>query len=377
MRVSCAQTYPYVLALAALVLALSGCRSRTPAEAIPQQSMTPATVNVPTAILPQPTATTVPVTRQPSATPTVQSTAMPSPIPAENASNILYVVKEGDTLSGIAIAYGVAVAEITAANELTSTDLIYIDQELIIPGDRVEEISARDEPAPATRSSQPLPADPSPVTAELITHGDRSRPYVALTFDACQTTEVPSGYDAALINVLIDKQAPATLFLGGLWMQSHPTQTQALAANPLFEVGNHSWSHPDFADLDPETMRNEIQWTQTIVQDLTSDQGVLFRLPFGTYSQEALDVIAAQGLYTIQWDVVTGDPDPNVSAEAIVETVTREAQNGSIVIMHMNTRGWHTAEALPQLIDQLREDGYKLVTVSQLLGIAPMPTRLP
>lgn len=152
-------------------------------------------------------------------------------------------------------------------------------------------------------------------------------------------------------------------------MQSHPTQTQALAANSLFELGNHSWSHPDFAKIRPEEMSAEILKTQDIMFELTGGQPRLFRLPFGTYTDQALAVIAQHGLRTIQWDVVTGDPDPNVSADAMVDTVTSQAENGSIAIMHMNGRGWHTAEALPRMIDDLAAAGFNFVTVSELLGL--------
>jgi peptidoglycan/xylan/chitin deacetylase (PgdA/CDA1 family) len=82
----------------------------------------------------------------------------------------------------------------------------------------------------------------------------------------------------------------------------------------------------------------------------------------------ARSTVAALGLQLIQWDVVTGDPAPNVSARAIVRTILSHAQNGSIVIMHMNGRGWHTAAALPVVIAQLRARGYSLVTISGLLG---------
>jgi peptidoglycan/xylan/chitin deacetylase (PgdA/CDA1 family) len=51
--------------------------------------------------------------------------------------------------------------------------------------------------------------------------------------------------------------------------------------------------------------------------------------------------------------------------------VQRGARNGSIIIMHANGRGWHTAEALPQIIAFLRGRGFELVTVSELLGPAP------
>lgn len=194
---------------------------------------------------------------------------------------------------------------------------------------------------------------------------------MALTFDACQKPGSPTGYDAAIIDALVEADTPATLFLGGLWMQSHPTQTQALAAHPQFELGNHSWSHPDFSEISAQEMGREILRTQAMMHALTGRQPTLFRLPFGTYNDDVLAVIAQHGLRTIQWDVVTGDPDPNVSAEDIVSAVTAQVENGSIVIMHMNTRGWHTAEALPTLIERLCAQDYRLVTVSQLLGLEP------
>jgi peptidoglycan/xylan/chitin deacetylase (PgdA/CDA1 family) len=286
------------------------------------------------------------------------------------------VVREGDTLSAIALDYDVSVEEIVTVNNLSS-DVIYPGQVLTIPVETAELPTA---PAPtaspvvtATAGPQAAPTLPA-VEPALITHGDRSMPYVALTFDACQTADKPAGYDAEIINILTETHTAATLFLGGLWMESHPAQTQRLAAEPLFELGNHSWSHPNFAEISPEEMSRELLQTQEIMAELTGRQPTLFRLPFGTYTEEVLEVVARHGLRTIQWDVVTGDPDPNISAEDIVRAVTTEAQNGSIVIMHMNTRGWHTAEALPTLIERLRGQGYRFATVSQILGLEPLPT---
>ncbi len=211
-----------------------------------------------------------------------------------------------------------------------------------------------------------------PIEPTLVTHGDRSLPYVALTFDACQSADHPAGYDEAIIKILAATGTPATLFLGGRWMQWHPTQTQALAANPLFELGNHSWSHPDFTRISPEEMSTEIRRTQDIMVQLTGRQPTLFRFPFDAYTDEALAVVGQHGLRAVQWDVVTGDPDPHVSTRAIVNVVTGQAQNGSIVIMHMNGEGRHTAEALPVIIERLHAHGYTFVTVSQLLGLTPL-----
>lgn len=202
---------------------------------------------------------------------------------------------------------------------------------------------------------------------QLITHGSRSRSQVALTFDLCETKGKPTGFDPAIVAILQEKQAAATFFSGGLWLQSHPQEAQLLAAEPRFELGNHSWSHPDFRKTAAQTISEEIERTEQILTRITGHSSRLFRLPFGYYDDRVLKTVDASGVRIIQWDVVTGDPDRNVRAADIVDAVKHGARNGSIVIMHANGRGWHTAEALPQVIDLLRQRGFELVTVSQLL----------
>lgn len=231
-----------------------------------------------------------------------------------------------------------------------------------------------------TASSTPSPTphpDKAPTLTALdvhfVTNANRDKPYVALTFDLCQIPEYPAGFDAKIVEVLQDANAPATFFMGGDWMRTHPDETLLLAANPRFELGNHSWSHPDFRKLGRKEMDAEIVKTQDMLYKLTGRQSRLFRLPYGYSSDLALSVIAQHGLYTIQWDVETGDPDPNFDAQTINRAVREGVQNGAIIIMHANGRGWHTAEALPAVIDYLRSQGFTLVTVSQLIGLEPLP----
>ena len=201
----------------------------------------------------------------------------------------------------------------------------------------------------------------------LITHGNRSRPQFALTFDLCQTQTKPAGFDPAIVAILQEKKAAATFFSGGLWLQDHPQEAQLLASEPLFELDNHSWSHPDFRKTEAQAISDEINSTEKLLTALTGHSSRLFRLPFGYYDERVLRTVAASGLRIIQWDLVTGDPDRRVLAADIVDNVRRGAKNGAIVIMHANGRGWHTAEALPKVIDLLRQRGFELVTISKLL----------
>jgi peptidoglycan/xylan/chitin deacetylase (PgdA/CDA1 family) len=193
----------------------------------------------------------------------------------------------------------------------------------------------------------------------------------------CQKPELPAGFDAAIVDVLEDADAPATFFLGGDWMRTHPEATQLLAKNPQFELGNHSWSHPDMPELDETHISREIVMTQNILYRLTGQQARLFRLPSGLSNDLVLSVIAWNGLYTIQWDADTADPVFDNDAENINRLVRERVQNGSIVLMHANGRGWHTAEALPEMIRYLRSSGYTLVTVSQIIGMEPIPGSQP
>lgn len=222
-------------------------------------------------------------------------------------------------------------------------------------------------PTPRPEHAPALPH----IDVHFITNGSRQQANVALTFDLCQRPSDPTGFDQGILNALLDHQAPATFFAGGDWMRTHPEETLSLANNPLFELGNHSWSHPDFQGLTEAKMSSEILKTQEIMYQLTGRQTRLFRFPGGTYNDLALSVVAWHGLYTIQWDVVTADPVPDNSAENILALVKERVQNGSIIIMHANGRGWHTAEALPLIIDYLRTEGYTLVTISQLMGFSP------
>jgi hypothetical protein len=93
----------------------------------------------------------------------------------------------------------------------------------------------------------------------------------------------------------------------------------------------------------------------------------LMRFPYGRCDAKSLAAVADAGLLAIQWDLVTGDPDPHRSAKAIADTILTKVHPGAIIVAHANGRGWHTAEALALAIPKLKEEGYSFVTVSELL----------
>jgi len=170
-------------------------------------------------------------------------------------------------------------------------------------------------------------------------------------------------------------------------LMTHQTRAMQLAADPLFEIGNHSWTHRNMRVLSGSALKDQITKTQASYATLRHSleqmtcfaknpeamsriprRMGLFRFPYGSCSQTALEAVAQQGLLAIQWDVATGDPWRGQSTKRITQTVLRRAKPGSIVLAHANGRGWHTAKALPMVIKGLRAKGFTFVTVSELLS---------
>jgi peptidoglycan-N-acetylglucosamine deacetylase len=208
------------------------------------------------------------------------------------------------------------------------------------------------------------------VKPNIVLHGARDRKVVALTFDACSTRK-PSHYDERITNILVETHTPATLFLGGKWMEEESEQTKYLASIPFFELGNHTFLHPHLPAMSDDRIRQELSWTQEVMYSLTGRQASVFRPPYGEVDARVARIAGSLGLTTIQYDLASGDPDSSISKQKLIDYVSTMARNGSIIVMHINQRGWHTAEALPEIISRLRKRGFTFVTVQELLSQPP------
>lgn len=217
----------------------------------------------------------------------------------------------------------------------------------------------------AISSGVEAPALP-PVKPVVVAHGLRTEKRIALTFDAC-STRLPSHYDERVTKVLVETGTPATIFLGGRWMQEEPEQTRYLASLPQFELANHTYDHPHLRRESVARIREELLKTQNIMFSMTGRQPRLFRAPYGEYDDRVVKTAASMGLTTVEYDLPSGDPDIHATREKLIEYVTSKAKNGSIIVMHVNRRGWHTAEALPEIISILRKRGFTFVTVGELI----------
>jgi peptidoglycan-N-acetylglucosamine deacetylase len=207
---------------------------------------------------------------------------------------------------------------------------------------------------------------------------------IALTFDACMTYgmekklqegKAKTYFNKPVIDELVKEKVPATLFLTGLWAKNYPEVTKSLSQNPLFEIGNHSYSHPGFTlgcfglpFVKSSDKEKEFQMSQEILTELTGKMPTLFRFPGGCYSKSDLALAEKYNFKVVGWDIASGDAFNN-NAKSIVKRVESKVKPGSIIVMHMNgdLDAPKTAEALPEIILFLKSEGYTFVRVSDLV----------
>ncbi len=200
----------------------------------------------------------------------------------------------------------------------------------------------------------------------IIEHGPRDSAKIAITFDACPTGK-PEEYDEQVIDVLLRENVPATLFLSGRWVEKNPEKAKFLASHSQFEIADHSFYHPHMTEKPDDRDLRELKRTQAIIRRVTGRTPRYFRPPFGEVDERVVKLASSVGLTTIQYDLASGDPDPNLSPQRIARVILRDSRGGSIIVFHMNRNGVHTAEILPQVIEGLRKKGFELVTVGELL----------
>ncbi|MEE1049911.1 MAG: polysaccharide deacetylase family protein, partial [Clostridia bacterium] len=130
------------------------------------------------------------------------------------------------------------------------------------------------------------------------------------------------------------------------------------------EIMNHSNTHPHMTKLSKEKMKEELTECNNKIEAVTGVKPTLFRAPYGDYNNEVIQTIRECGCYTIQWDVDSLDWK-DLSAGEITKRVTERLAPGSIVLFHNAAK--NTPEALPQILTKVREEGYTLVPISQLI----------
>ena len=194
----------------------------------------------------------------------------------------------------------------------------------------------------------------------------------ALTFDACGSL-LGKGYDGKLIDFLRRSSVPATLFLNARWIDANPDTAADLAADPLFEIGNHGTLHLPLSvsgrsaygiagTRSVEEVFDEVDGSLPMLADLTGKPPVLFRSGTAHYDEIGTRIVGDLGMRAIGFDV-NGDGGATFTANQVQQAMC-EVRPGSIVIAHLNHPGSGTAEGMIKAIPELVAKGFRFVHIN-------------
>jgi len=203
--------------------------------------------------------------------------------------------------------------------------------------------------------------------------GDSSRPVyrtapaekvVALSFD-----DGPEpAYTLPALQTLAEKGARATFFVVGSQAAKYPDIIREMTRQG-HEVANHTWSHPDMVRITAGELLGEVKVTNQLIEGLTGNKNIYFRPPKGIISPEGRKALFREGYQTIMWSICIENREAPTPRE-MVQRVLDNVSPGNIILLHDGRLDrTKTVQALPLLLDGLKEKGYKTVTVGELLKV--------
>lgn len=201
----------------------------------------------------------------------------------------------------------------------------------------------------------------------IVPRVETSQRLIALTFDDGPTRD----QTAEVLRLLREHGVRATFFVTGGELEQNPEAGRDIVAAG-HELGNHSYSHERMVFVTPAYVRREVERTDELIMAAGHTGPIYFRPPYGKKLLALPFYLSRHDRKTITWDV---EPDSELAADADAGTITRRVLNrtrpGSIILLHvMYPSRAETMKAVPFIIEGLKRDGYRFVTISELLAAA-------
>ncbi|WP_053957386.1 polysaccharide deacetylase family protein [Inediibacterium massiliense] len=167
-----------------------------------------------------------------------------------------------------------------------------------------------------------------------------------------------------MLEIFEKEQMHITFFVSGRWAHNNP-QMLKLIHEKGHEIGSHAYSHKMHSKISKEENYREIKKTEDVIMNILGKKPIYFAPPSGDYNETTLKVAKELGYQTILWSVDTIDWKEGSTKDVIINRVMKKPHKGAILLMHPKPA---TVEALPSLIEQIKNEGIKIGTISELLN---------
>jgi peptidoglycan/xylan/chitin deacetylase (PgdA/CDA1 family) len=219
-------------------------------------------------------------------------------------------------------------------------------------------------PAPAATAVSDEPVRTVPVSAEEVDRGDPTRPRISMVVN------VGAGYEVAtsMLDTLKEKNLRTTFFVLGWWAERQPEILKRIAAD--HEVASHGHSVFDLTSVSDAAVREDLEHADQVISGITGrTTKPLWSASAGYRDDRVRGIAASIGYRPIYITLDSLDWTQDATADSVYNRVMQRVENGAIIQMHFDspTTVRSTAVALPRLIDDLRAQGYTLVTITDLL----------
>ncbi|XZN92047.1 MAG: polysaccharide deacetylase family protein [Microcoleus sp.] len=191
---------------------------------------------------------------------------------------------------------------------------------------------------------------------------NKSDKVIALTVDDGPWPETTE----QMLDIFQKNDVKATFFWIGKSLERSPEIARRVVAEG-HAIGNHTWHHP-YDPMDAATAADEIDRTAKLIYETTGVKTTYFRPPGGVLNNGLAKYAKEHNYSVVMWSVTSADTDPRAQPEAFVENVLKGAKPGAIVLMHDGGGDRsRTIKALPDMIAGLKKQGYRFVTIPELL----------
>ncbi|MDF2521568.1 MAG: polysaccharide deacetylase [Clostridia bacterium] len=165
-----------------------------------------------------------------------------------------------------------------------------------------------------------------------------------------------------MLRIFKENDIEITFFIGGEWADKYPDELKTIF-NEGHELGNHGYGHKKQSQLNIEQNKQEILKAEEAIKKVTGVKTSLFAPPYGDVNETVTNSAEALGYKVIMWSIDTIDWNTK-DYNMILDRVEKKQHNGAIILMHPTEV---TVKALPDMIKRLKDKGYEVESVSEVL----------